>query len=362
MQALDLLLRAGAAFVLLATCALLLRDARRERIVWWFVPFALGLCGFLARNTPDPALLPTGAAAALASFLSGNAAIALWWFCLALFDDDFRPGALEGGVGAAWCALALLDRGFLGERAAGLGLGPWLIGLGALIVAHLAWRLLRDREGDLVEPRRRLRGRLVAALAALLLVDLGVDVAMGVEWRPRGFCMLQNAAIGLLAAWIALRSLRADAARLAFRPAAAAAPGRPPVARDAGAEAHLHARLRTLMTVERIHRDPGLTFAGFAARMGAPAPEVRRFVNHALGARHFRAFLNAYRLADARAALADPAQARRKLVAVALDSGFASLASFTRTFREAEGVSPGEYRRRLHAAAAPGDAPAGQDT
>lgn len=344
MQLLDLLLRSTAASLLLVTALLLLRDARRERIVWFFVPFALCLCGFLARNTPDPALLPTGAFALLASFLSGNAAIALWWFCLALFDDDFRPGPLEAGVGGAWFALAAFDRGFAGPWPAGLGLTWGLIALGAFIVAHIGWRLLRDREGDLIEPRRRARAGLAGALALLLLLDLGVDLAMGLAWKPRWFCMLQNGAILLVAAWLALRSLRGGVERLAFR-AGMPAPARNGPSADDG-DARLHARLDTLMRVERIHRDPDLTFAAFAARMGAPEPEVRRFVNHRLGARHFRAFVNAYRIADARIALADPARARRKLLAIAMEAGFSSLPSFNRAFRRAEGVAPGEYRRR----------------
>ncbi len=80
--------------------------------------------------------------------------------------------------------------------------------------------------------------------------------------------------------------------------------------------------------------------------MGAPEPEVRRLVNQHLGWRHFRNFLNHYRLQDAKTALADPAQADRKILGIAFDAGFASLPSFNRSFREAEGMAPSEYRTR----------------
>jgi AraC-like DNA-binding protein len=101
------------------------------------------------------------------------------------------------------------------------------------------------------------------------------------------------------------------------------------------------------MEVERIYRDPDLTFAQFVARMGAPEAEVRRLVNQQLGHRHFRSFLNAHRIAEARRILADPARAGEKMVAIAFDVGFASLASFNRAFKLSEGKPPSEIRAEL---------------
>ena len=78
--------------------------------------------------------------------------------------------------------------------------------------------------------------------------------------------------------------------------------------------------------------------------MGAPDRTVRRLINHQLGYDHFRTFLNAHRMDEARRRLSDPAHRHDKLIAVAMDSGFASLASFNRVFRDAEGCSPGAWR------------------
>jgi AraC-like DNA-binding protein len=66
-------------------------------------------------------------------------------------------------------------------------------------------------------------------------------------------------------------------------------------------------------------------------------------INHELGYDHFRVFLNHYRVAEARRRLEDPSRAD-KLITVALDSGFASLASFNRAFRSIEGCAPSAYR------------------
>jgi hypothetical protein len=65
-----------------------------------FLLFALGICGFLAGNTPDQSLRLPGIAAEVARFLSGNAAVFLWWFSLAVFDDEFRFDAWKLGWAA----------------------------------------------------------------------------------------------------------------------------------------------------------------------------------------------------------------------------------------------------------------------
>jgi AraC-like DNA-binding protein len=276
----------------------------------------------------------------------------LWWFALATFDDEFRFGPSERTVGAAWFVLSLLDRGLL-PFAPNLDLTWILIPMAGAIVLHLAYRLLADRDGDLVETRRRSRTLLVAVLGMLLLVDVGVDIALGVEWKPQGFTIAQNGVILLVTWQLALWLLRVDPSLLTFRTAAAnAAPaadggfGLFPTAAS-GPGAQLLPRLQELMEVERIYRDPDLTFAQFVARMGAPEAEVRRLVNQQLGHRHFRSFLNAHRIAEARRILADPARAGEKMVAIAFDVGFASLASFNRAFKLSEGKPPSEIRAEL---------------
>lgn len=347
MQAVDVVLRAGSATLWLALALLLVRGAPRRAAAWLFVPLALGIAGFMARNTPDPALLLSGPAAVAASFLSGNAAVFLWWFALALFDDEFRLDAPKLVVGGVWFIVASLDRGLLGERFSGQGLSWVSVLLGLGMVGHLGWRLLRDLEGDLVEGRRRARVATAAGLGLLLLFDLGIDIAFGFEWKPRWFTMVQNAsALGLalvLAAWL----LRVE--RDAFPRRAAAPPVLPRENLPAVEPAtdRLLARLHRLMEVERVYRDPDLTVSRFAALMGAPEPEVRRLVNQQLGHRHFRSFLNAWRVADVRASLADPARAGEKLVGIALDAGFASLASFNRAFKALEGRAPSEHREAV---------------
>ena len=158
---------------------------------------------------------------------------------------------------------------------------------------------------------------------------------MGLEWGPPAFTIVQNTAFLAFSAWLALRLLPVSPPRAATLPTALPATSE---------EARLAERLRVLVELKQVHLEPDLTFAAFARRLGAPEKTVRALINHRLGHDHFRAFLNAHRVAEARRRLADPAHAGDKLITIALDSGFASLASFNRAFQAVEGRPPSAFR------------------
>ena len=102
------------------------------------------------------------------------------------------------------------------------------------------------------------------------------------------------------------------------------------------------------MESELPHRDEGLTIAALAQRLGEQEYRLRRVINGSLGHRNFAQFLNAYRLAEVKAALADPAQREVPILTIALDAGFGSLGPFNRAFREAEHMTPSEFRSRAY--------------
>ena len=120
------------------------------------------------------------------------------------------------------------------------------------------------------------------------------------------------------------------------------APTSPPDARQV-------ATLEALMTVQRVYREPSLTIAALALRMGLPEHRLRRLINQGLGHRHFSAFLNAYRIADAKRALHDPALAEVPVLTIAMDAGFQSIGPFNRAFKAETGLTPTEFRRQRNA-------------
>ena len=103
--------------------------------------------------------------------------------------------------------------------------------------------------------------------------------------------------------------------------------------------------LDTLMTIDHLYREPSQSVGSLANRMGLPEHKLRRLINHGLGHRNFSAFLNTYRLADARRWLADPAQRDTPILTIAMDAGFQSIGPFYRAFKAETGVTPSEFRR-----------------
>ena len=106
-----------------------------------------------------------------------------------------------------------------------------------------------------------------------------------------------------------------------------------------------------------LYRRDGLTIGELAHGLGVPEYRLRRIINGGLGHRNFAAYLNSHRLAEAKAALADPGQAEVPVLTIALDAGFGSLGPFNRAFKAETGLTPTAFRRAALAAA---DAPLGQ--
>jgi AraC-like DNA-binding protein len=153
------------------------------------------------------------------------------------------------------------------------------------------------------------------------------------------------AVIASVVAWSLLRIAGEDSL---FPPTAeeAVSVTAPAAARLAPADQSLLAALEQAMTVDRVYRQDGLTIGRLARQHGVPEYRLRRLINQGLGYRNFNSFLNRYRIAEAKAALADPSQAAVPIVTIALDTGFGSLGPFNRAFKAETGLTPSDYRRR----------------
>lgn len=104
------------------------------------------------------------------------------------------------------------------------------------------------------------------------------------------------------------------------------------------------ARLIELMEREKFFLDPEITLPKLAHALEIPVAHLSRVINDLLG-RNFYEFVNHYRVEDAKRRLAGPDASRDKLITVALDCGFNSLATFNRVFKELAGRTPSDYRK-----------------
>ena len=213
------------------------------------------------------------------------------------------------------------------------------IGMFAFAAAGL-WEAWRGREGDLIEPRRRLRLALIGVVGSYVLTIAIAEMAVFNAHAPYQLISLigSSTVLATFAFCAAMFSVRQnDLFGTSLGPVS---PARPALSIDDPAIA----RLQTLMDAEKPHRDECLTIAALAARFGEQEYRLRRLINRGLGYRNFAQFLNTYRLAEVRGALSDPAQREVPILTIALDAGFGSLGPFNRAFREAEAMTPSEFR------------------
>jgi AraC-like DNA-binding protein len=353
-QTIDLALRGGVVLLMLLAAALLLRDYARAVTARLGAAFAFGVAAYASYSAPGFAAEPGWWQAPIIALSAGNPLV-LWLVAKALFDDTFEVRAWHGVLWWVLAASGVFNCLVLipshASSAAAIGTAHTLA---LLLFAVLALReSLASWRADLIEGRRWLRG-FVVAVAAFHALVVGVSQLM---WRQSSEVALASAlnaaslaAISLVVVWFLVRTVGDDL--FLIRPARAdraRAPQRPGVARtDEAPDASVLDAIDNVMTAERAYREPSLTIGALAARLGLLEYKLRRAINQGLGYRNFNVFLNRYRIAQAKAVLADPSEIDAPVLTVAMDCGFQSLGPFNRAFKAETGMTPTEFRR-LHA-------------
>lgn len=275
---------------------------------------------------------------------SNLAALFLWLFAQTIFDRaPDRRITLGAGVLIVGSVFVFVFRRWTGAL---IPLAD-LVGhaVSALLALHAVVIALTERDDDLVEARRRFRLAFVLVVAGLSMVVLASEAWFGFGSEPVWMLTAQTLLIAVAVMVIGTAMLEADPALLA--PPRAASEN-VPIDEWSPAERVLSAKLDAAMA-QRIWLEPGLTIGLLASKLDAPEHRLRALINRRLGHRNFSAFLNAHRIAEAKAVLADPARVDLPVLTIAMDLGYGSLAPFNRAFRESVGQTPTEFRRAAFA-------------
>lgn len=283
--------------------------------------------------------------------LSSQPAV-FWLWARAAFDDDF---VLRRWHGALWLSIvafgfALTLGWFYWPALAGAGgRGLALVNLALAVAA--AVQTVKTWRADLVARRRRLRLAmlainvgLIAAVAGAGFVAVPVAVPGAPGSLPISLALFVVAMIAGLGAFAVQPVVPVSDATAAIASSDARGAGRAPTGRVV-VDPILLRRLDHLMTVERTYRQEGLAIGALAARLDVPEHRLRQAINEGLGYRNFNAFLNRYRIGDAKVALSDATQREVPVLTIAMDAGFQSIGPFNRAFKAETGMTPSEFRR-----------------
>lgn len=279
--------------------------------------------------------------------LSWGAPATFWLWARASFDDSFVPRwwHVLPWLTSVGCGYLLINARAVWPAEAGVLAAVWpLLAVGFALLTVV--QTLATWSADLVANRRRLRVVVMAGTVAFMVIDALANLVSapvpfaGPAFEPIGLFLL-----AALAAWGLLgisgneretvSSLASDAAGMAAHVTDSALPA---LDRD------LLRRLEQLTTVDRVYRQEGLTIGALATRLKVPEYRLRQAINEGLGHRNFNAFLNHYRIEEAKAALADPSQNDVPVLTIAMDAGFQSIGPFNRAFKTDTGMTPTDYR------------------
>jgi AraC-like DNA-binding protein len=348
--ALELLTR-GAAAGAFAGLALLAAHGRSPARVA-AVLFCLAAAAHAVTQMPGAAAV-TGWAWPPLWALSAAGAGLFWVLAIELFEDSARLDPARYAPAGLLIALAVGAVSTEGRASSAFLLLHNLTS--AVLIGHALQRIAAGWRGDLVEERRRLRGPILVIASIYALAVIAVQIGEIFLGSAAALSPVAAAALAMLAllGLAAFGRLDADL----FGPPRPQAVEPPPSASARGEDAMLAGELDRLVRMDRIYREEGLTIAALALRLRTTEHRLRRLINQGLGHRNFSAFLNAHRLADAKAALSDPEQAAVSVSTIALDAGFGSLGPFNRAFKADTGLTPTEYRARALGAEAGSAAP-----
>lgn len=347
LERIDIAVRLVACGASLLLLVLLLSGEVRRGFKLPLAGLLVGSIGYLS-NSASQLFHGTPTAMPLGDFLSIFTPYFTWLFALRVLEREPPRIAVWG--------------------AAGLLAGAWLIGFfvlpkmhvgfyiihvtGLALVADLFRIALLERDDDLVEQRRAFRLWLPLLMAAqaggILAYDLFTGRSNASEVDPA--VSLVNALLILAITLVAGKALLRTEPELLLRSEHPAAPATGEALPDASllspSEVVLKDKLEAAMAAG-VYRTPGLSIAGLAERLGVPEHRLRALINQRLGYRNFSAFLNRYRIAEAKAVLADRERVSLPVLTIALDLGYNSLPPFNRAFRAETGQTPTDYRRAV---------------
>jgi AraC-like DNA-binding protein len=340
-EQIDLMARGGSLALLMLWSWVLVRDHPRVLASRLGVLMNLGIACYLL-VTADWMRVRYSSVGLFLALGAGATPGLFWLFAKAWFNDEKRVGRLSIALVCLSVAnMLVMQLTYFDGGAINLVTGTiFRIGMLAFATAGL-WEAWRGRRGDLVEGRRRLRPRIVAAVGGYVILIAIAEIAVFNATAPRWI-------IGIVGSSIVIITFLFCAAMFGMRQADlfGVASGVKTAASKQVPDDPLAKKLCEHMDRELAWRDEGLSIAALAAQLGEQEYRLRRVINGQLGYRNFAAFLNGYRLAEIRAALADLSQRDVPIITIALDAGFGSLGPFNRAFREAEGMTPSEYRAR----------------
>ena len=222
--------------------------------------------------------------------------------------------------------------------------------IGFLLVSHLLYVTSRDLNDDLDPNTRSKKKQVIFVISAYFLIILAFEFADS-SFRNNPIFSMTNAMVCLFASSLTGYFLliepnlkdKEQTDSLSLTPTESL---KPVLGGDSIPAQYQqdYQNLKKLLS-EKAYRQSNLTVSHLAEHLGMPPHQLREMLNRHIGFKNFSEFLNSYRIPDACQQLKDPAQIKKPILTIALETGFGSIGPFNRAFKKQMGLTPSEYRR-----------------
>ncbi|AUX47748.1 uncharacterized protein SOCE26_092720 [Sorangium cellulosum] len=110
--------------------------------------------------------------------------------------------------------------------------------------------------------------------------------------------------------------------------------------------AQIESQLIALFERERPYRDPDLTLAALAQRLGVPSHHLSQVLNDRFG-KSFHDVVNLARVEELKRRLVDRGLSAEKILALGMDCGFSSKSTLNANFKKHTGLTPTQFRDQV---------------
>ena len=284
MLLLEILFRYTTVVLCVVLAILAIRDGWKNKTARYSAFLNFGIAAILLGSAPPELRLPD-LLHIIVRFLDVGTMAFVWWMGRSMFDDDFKLGIWE------WAGMAAIALPIILFRLAEFEIierppylvGSWVSMVSLILMAHLAYTVMRGRKDDMIETRRKIRSYFVVGMAiAASLTVLAENLYYGTH--PEFVDLFRGAVVLPMVIWAIFWLLSFRSEKLSFEPARPIANTTPTIdPRDQG----LHDTLVNLMQNEKAYLEPGLTIRTLAGKLKTPEHQLRALINKGMGYRNF---------------------------------------------------------------------------
>ena len=207
----------------------------------------------------------------------------------------------------------------------------------ALVIAMKYWR------DDLVEQRRYMRGVVISLSAFYIFVVIVIEQLLKLQWH--GLDTIKSLFLFLLITIINIVLFRLKRESI-FNVVINNNTPKIDINNHLTPQSKELKAIIDAMNKDLLYQQDGITIASFARHLAMHEYKLRLLINGELNYRNFNDFLNFYRIKEVSEKLIQVEFSQTPVLTLALESGFRSLSSFNKAFKDTHHMTPTQYRKK----------------